>query len=83
MFAVITVVEIVALLAVLVADQSREGYAIRCIADGIFLGVAATHLVPGTALYVGTTSDLAFNAVFAFGFAYFLFYNYKRWKNAK
>lgn len=83
MSTIVLIIEIVALCIVLVSDNSKTGYAIRCVVDGIFLGSSAAHLVPGTALYDGTMLDLVFNAVFAIMFAYFTYDNYKRWKNAK
>lgn len=80
---IILVIEIVALCVAIASDNSKTGYAVRCVVDGIFLGATATHLIPGTALYTGTTLDFAFNAVFAVVFAYFTYDNYKLWKNAK
>ena len=82
-FAIIIVFEIVALFALIVADKTKNGYAILCIVDGISIGIAATHLIPGTSLYIGTTFDIVFNAVFGVCFAYFLISHYKLWKNAK
>lgn len=83
MLIIVLIIEIAALSAILVSDNSKTGYAIRCVADGALLGVAATHLIPGTELYIGTTLDIVLNIVYAFGFAFFSYGNYKCWKNAK
>lgn len=83
MITVMLIAEVVALFAILVSDNSKTGYAVRCVADGVFFGVAATHLVPCTELYTGTMLDIALNIVYGLGFAYFSYNNYKCWKNAK
>lgn len=76
-------IKIVALFVMLTTESNKKGYAIRCVVDGIFFGDAITHLIPGSVMYTGTSSDLMFYLLFAFGFGYFLFDNYKLYKNAR
>lgn len=83
MYTIAITIEIVALCLILVSDNSKDGYAIRCIVNGIFLNLSVAHLIPGTALYYGTTLELAFSAVSAIVFAYLTYGNYKHWKNKK
>lgn len=80
---VIMVVEVVALFVLLMSKDNKNGYAVRCVGNGIFCGIAISHLIPISVLYIGAISDILFNFVFAIGFAYFSYGNYKRWKNAK
>lgn len=76
-------IKIAALLVMLTTKSNKNGYAIRCVVDGIFLGDSVAHLIPGSALYTGTESDLVFYLLFACGFTYFLIDNYKLYKNEK
>lgn len=80
---VIAVVEVAALFVLLTSENIKNKYAARCVCDGIFCGIAISHLVPISMLYIGTVFDILCNIVFAIGFAYFSYDNYKRWKNVK
>lgn len=76
-------VELVALILFITSKRDKKGFAIRCITDSLFLGCAIAHLIPCSALFYNTTFDIVLNIVFAVGFAYFLYCDYKSWKNAK
>lgn len=80
---VIAVVEAAILFVLLMSKSNKNGYATRCVGNGIFCGIAIYRLVPISVLYIGTVLDILFNLVFAIGFAYFSYDNYKLWKNAK
>lgn len=80
---VIAVVEVTALFVLLTSDNIKNKYTARCVCYGIFCGIAISHLIPISVLYIGTVLDILLNLVFAIGFAYFSYDNYKLWKNAK
>lgn len=80
---VIAVVEVAMLFVLLMSKNNKNGYAVRCVGNGIFCGIAISHTIPISVLYTGNVLDVLFNLVFTIGFAYFSYDNYKRWKNAK
>lgn len=80
---VVMLIKITALPVLFASKEDKKGYAVRCVVDGIFLGDAITHLIPGSAMYTGTQSDFMFYLFFAVGFAYFMIDSYKKWKDAK